>query len=108
MTKTRTFEYISDPSHGWIKVTKSYLSELFGPYWRKFFTCFSYERLSYVYLEEDQDAATFVKKLKELGITPKWRDRHAKIRSRIRNYTPLRPIEPSRFEKTQELLNELL
>ena len=91
MTKTRSFDVYADPGHAWVKVTKSYLCDLFGPDWRKAFTCFSYERLSYVYLEEDQDASTLINKLKEQGITPKWREHVANNRSRIRNYLPLQP-----------------
>ena len=90
--KTRTLEVYSDPSHAWIKVTKPFLADLFGPYWRAHFTPFSYERLSYVYLEEDCDARTLINRLKEQGIKVMFKERpQAERLSRIRNYTPLAP-----------------
>lgn len=88
----RTFEYFHDPSHGWIKVKMDVLITLFGGSWRSSFSPFSYEKGDNVYLEEDQDAATFIKRLKEKQISYKFRDRVAsKQLSRIRTYTPLRP-----------------
>ena len=45
------------------------------------------------YLEEDQDAATFIQRLKDNQIQPVWRHYYNKTRySRIRNYSPLQPI----------------
>jgi len=90
--KQRSFDFIQDPGHGWIKVSMSFLAELFGPNWRAKFTPCSYERGSFVYLEEDRDASMFVNRLKELEITFKFRDRSCNERmSRIRNYSPLQP-----------------
>ena len=54
----KKFEVFSDPSHSWIKVKKTFLTYLIGDDWRKHFTSFSYERADFVYLEEDDDAAT--------------------------------------------------
>ena len=61
----------------------------FGDHWRKEFTCFSYERKDHVYLEEDNDARTFVQRLRANGITPDWREHHTNQCSRIRSYHPL-------------------
>ena len=91
--RTRTLEVYSDPSHAWIKVTKTFLADLFGPDWRAYFSPLSYERLSYVYLEEDDDALTLLKRLNERGIQYYLKERsQAKWYSRIRNYTPLAPM----------------
>jgi len=89
--KCRTFEYMSDPQHGWIKVKITFLASVFGGSWRSFFTSFSYERGGYVYLEEDKDALTFIKRLDSLNIDYKFRERPAQQLSRIRNYSPLMP-----------------
>ena len=90
--RPKSFDFIQDPGHGWIKVSMSFLAELFGPNWRAKFTPFSYERGGFVYLEEDRDAITFVNRLKELEIPFKFRDRINNERmSRIRNYSPLQP-----------------
>ena len=90
--KTLCFNVYSDPGHAWIKVNKRTLVTLFGVYWRKSFTCFSYERGDYIYLEEDQDAATLIQRLKDNHIQPVWRQHHTDKRSRIRNYSVLHPI----------------
>ena len=91
--KTLTFEVYSDPGHAWIKVSKKHLTKFFGHAWRKSFTCFSYERGEFTYLEEDCDAASFINKLNESGIKLVLRERgQAKWYSRIRNYSPLQPI----------------
>ena len=91
--KTLTFNVYNDPGHGWIKVSKKTLVKFFGEHWRKSFTPFSYERGEYTYLEEDQDAATFIQRLKDNQIQPVWRHYYNKTRySRIRNYSPLQPI----------------
>ena len=96
--KTRTFPVYADPGHAWVKVEKAFLEQLLGPQWRKQFTCFSYERGDHVYLEEDQDAATFVEACRSAGIEPTWRSSHANWRShanrysRIRSYAPLAPL----------------
>ena len=71
--KTLTFNVYNDPGHGWIKVSKKTLVKFFGEHWRKSFTPFSYERGEYTYLEEDQDAATFIQRLKDNQIQPVWR-----------------------------------
>lgn len=72
----------------------SFLADLFGPRWRSEFTCCSYEKGAFVYLEQDQDASTFINRLKEKNISFKFRDRSCDTRySRVRNYSPLAPID---------------
>ncbi len=90
--KTRTFQVLSDPCHSWVKVSKPFIKSLFGTYWRKSFSCFSYERGDFVYLEEDHDAITLVHKLKEQCIKPIWKETGSNQLSRVRSYQPLQPI----------------
>lgn len=90
--KTLAFDVYNDPGHGWIKVSKKHLIRLFGEQWRKSFTSCSYERGDYTFLEEDQDAATLIQRLKDNQIQPVWRHHHTDRYSRIRNYLPLQPI----------------
>lgn len=90
--KTRTFPVYADPGHAWVKVKKTFLERIVGPQWRKQFTCFSYERGDYVYLEEDQDACLLVIACRNAGIDPVWRHSHSDRPSRIRSYAPLAPL----------------
>ena len=90
--KTRTFQVLSDPNHGWVKVSKPFIKALFGTYWRKSFTCCSYERGDFVYLEQDQDMTTLVIKLKEQCIKPIWKPTRSNQLSRVRSYQHLQPI----------------
>jgi len=92
---TRTFPVYSDPGHAWIRVPIDYLVRIIGPNWRKAFTSFSYERGSYVYLEEDEDARRFIELSCVAGIKPLLKPAStgaATKRSRIRNYAPLAPL----------------
>jgi len=92
--KTRTFPVYSDPGHAWVKVPIAFLTEVVGLQWRTHFTCFSYERGAYVYLEEDQDARTFIDWCRTAGIEPVFKEGSscASRYSRIRNYAQLAPI----------------
>ena len=78
------FKFYCDAGHGWLAVKRKFLSEL-GILSK--ISRFSYERGKTVYLEEDADASTFIKKLKSEGINyeivepSKWPDR-----SPIRSY----------------------
>jgi len=81
------FEFISDPGHGWLKVTVRDLAALklsptdFSPY--------SYRNKSALYLEEDQDAGIFINVWRAANPDKqiKFRDRCARERqSRVRNY----------------------
>lgn len=92
--KRRTFYVYSDPGHSWVKVPKSFLEVHLGEHWRKVFTSFSYERGDYVYLEEDCDAYTFSKRIRDAGIEPIYKEGSScsSKYSRIRNYQPLAPM----------------
>lgn len=92
--KRTTFYIYSDPGHSWVKVPKLILDVYLGANWRKLFTPFSYERGQHVYLEEDCDARTFDRRIRDAGITPIYKEGScASTRlSRIRNYQPIAPI----------------
>ena len=91
--KTLTFKVWHDPGHAWIKCSKKRLVRFFGEHWRKEFTPYSFEKGDYVYLEEDDDASTLIKRLKENGITPVWDSHYNQTKySKIRNYPRLSPI----------------
>ena len=87
--KTLTFDVYNDPGHGWIKVSFARLIRIIGPDWRSAFTPFSFERGCHAYLEEDCDAARFVKACQAIGIEPRWRMHYAESESRIRDYPSL-------------------
>jgi len=61
----QTFDYISDPGHGWIKCNKSLLEEL-GIAGR--ISSYSYMLGDYAYLEEDCDASILCGALNDNGI----------------------------------------
>ncbi len=81
----RTFDYIQDAGHGWVKAPINLLAELniLGS-----ISTYSYVRGAYVYLEEDCDAAIFMNAFNNLfGHDPKLRSRVAREkRSKIRSY----------------------
>ena len=80
----KVFDVYCDPSHGWLKVKKSFLERL-GIADR--ITHYSYQRGDYAYLEEDCDASNFVGAYEDMfKIRPKFRVHHSDKLSRIRNY----------------------
>ncbi len=84
----KTFDFISDPGHGWIKCQKSLLSSL-GIAER--ISTYSYMLGDYAYLEEDCDASILCKALTDSKIQFKFRERHCENRqSKIRNYPTYR------------------
>lgn len=84
MRKNRTFTYITDSGHGWVKVPLKDIVNLglvndIGGY--------SYKRGDYVYLEEDCDYPKVLRELRARGVEVKYRLINCKTRpSRIRNY----------------------
>lgn len=90
--KTLTFDVYCDPGHAWVKVSKKQLVRFFGDHWRKSFSSCSHERGDHVYLEEDQDAATWVQRLRDNQVHPVWREHSSSKLSRIRNYPYLSAI----------------
>ena len=91
--KTRSFRFYSDPGHGWVRVPIPFLVQIIGADWRKVFTPFSYERGTYVYLEEDEDAARFIQRSRTAGIEPVLKPASTGVAtySRIRTYARLTP-----------------
>lgn len=81
----KTFDFISDPGHGWVKVPVSLLQALCIS---NEITRYSYRRGAYAYLEEDCDASLFHKAYTDCyGFPPKYRERNAGQRcSRVRGY----------------------
>lgn len=77
------FDVYSDPSHGWLKVTRKKLESLGIS--GQISSC-SYQRGDWVYLEEDCDAGIFINALKAIGKTVEFREHHTDKRSRIRGY----------------------
>jgi len=80
--KTLEIEFISDPGHGWIKISKKIrLGLKFTPY--------SYQDKNYLYLEEDLDASKYLDKLKANGIKYTFKETILNHESSIRNMDPL-------------------
>ena len=81
----KTFDYIQDPGHGWVKVPLDLLRELGIA---EQISCFSYYRSGSAYLEEDSDTALFFNAYRaRFGHDPKLRSRIARERhSRVRGY----------------------
>jgi hypothetical protein len=81
----KSFEFVEDAGHGWVKVPKSLLAELGIA---SQITDCSYQRGEYAYLEEDTDRTLFENAFKEkFGVSPNLRERVVD-NSRIRNYEP--------------------
>jgi len=83
----KQFDFIQDPSHGWVKVPLMLLIELGIA---DQVTSFSYYNNGHVYLEEDCDASRFAQAFADrFGFEPKFRERVARERrSRVRGYMP--------------------
>ena len=81
----KSFDFISDPGHGWIKVPFDLLQAL-GITTN--ISRHSYMRGEYAYLEEDRDASLFHQAFeKHYGKPPQYRMRVAGQKSsRVRNY----------------------
>jgi hypothetical protein len=81
----KTFNYYSDPGHGWLKVPLSLLDQLGIT---NKITRYSHTRKGFAYLEEDQDASTFMEAFRaRFGISPKIREYCARSKSsKIRSY----------------------
>jgi len=85
----KKYDWFSDPGHGWIKIKRQELIDL-GI--EKEITEYSYQRGDFVYLEEDQDASTFIDALEKKEGTKfmniDLRHHIANRLSRIRGYEP--------------------
>ena len=76
-----TFNFHTDPGHGWLEVPRS---ELVGLGIDGEITSFSYEKGDLAYLEEDCDAGTFVKAYQEKH------GRKVQINEYYKEVTPIR------------------
>ena len=83
--KSKTYEYIQDPGHGWMKVTSAEVYRLGIRV-----THYSYERGDHLYLEEDCDMSAFLQAKDARGEPWKLQQRHVE-NTRIRNYPSARP-----------------
>jgi hypothetical protein len=81
--KTYNCTAFSDPSHGWLRVSKTLVLSL-GIY--ENISSFSYENGRFVYLEEDRDYALFLDAMTKVGRPLNIREVFAKGPSKIRNY----------------------
>lgn len=78
------FRFISDPGHGWLEVPMQ-LIDLLGI--KDQISRYSYRQGNMAYLEEDCDAAEFMRACKQQGITVEYDDiyqEHTSIRSYAR------------------------
>jgi hypothetical protein len=81
-----TRKYYSDPGHGWIAVKYQEIIDL-GIADK--ITSFSYKKGKTIYLEEDQDASTYIKAYKEhYGEEVNFIRKNTNKNSPIRNYEP--------------------
>lgn len=87
--KTRTYDFISDPGHGWIKVPRKQLDDLNIA---DKITRYSYQRNGHVYLEEDCDATTFSDAMEQTGFLLRFRSRISDKQSKVRSYEPYRSV----------------
>lgn len=79
-----------DPGHSWAKVPRKTLHDL-GIADR--ITAYSYQRGEYVYLEEDQDMATFLYAYRaHFSCIPSFTERHTNRSSKIRSYSHYRSV----------------
>jgi len=81
----KTFNFYTDPGHGWIKVSRKVIEEL---NLLPVITHCSYVRNDFFYLEEDLDADNFIQAFeKKYGIRPKFITHVSNKSSKIRSYS---------------------
>jgi hypothetical protein len=81
--KTKFYNFYSDPSHGWLKVSRSEVDKLGIA---EKISTFSYKNGDNIYLEEDYDALLFIKAQEAKGIEVKFKESSTNRSSKIRNY----------------------
>ena len=81
--KKRVFDFRADPGHGWLVVNYQDLVTCAVEY---LITQYSYMKGDKVYLEEDQDAQTFLNAALSLGWEMTFRETHINRSSPIRKY----------------------
>lgn len=79
------FNFYSDPGHGWLRVDLASITAVgLTP---ASFSQYSYQQGPWLYLEEDQDASTFVKAFMDRhNRPPVVKEHHSNEDSVIRNY----------------------
>ena len=85
LSPTHTAQFIVDPSHAWLVVETSALTEL-GI--ENEISSYSYRNGTKVYLEEDSDAPKFIRAMAAKGIKVITEDRYTDSPSRVRGYAP--------------------
>ena len=81
----RRLTYYTDPGHGWLRVDRDDLDALDIAHK---ITPYSYERGPWVYLEEDQDATTYLEAARAAG----WRVT-TRTNNEARNDSPIRRLD---------------
>jgi hypothetical protein len=85
----RTFAFIQDPGHGWLRVPKAEFDAMAIS--DKISDC-SYQSDKYVFLEEDVDMGVFMEARETRGIVTKTKPYQNKSReSKIRKYPSYKP-----------------
>ena len=79
----RKYQVYEDPAHAWLKVKKSELQKLGID---NQITAFSYQKGENAYLEEDQDAGTFINAKKQQNEEVETNSNFTNKSSKIRNY----------------------
>ena len=84
MNKDKTYIFHSDSGHGWLAVKRNELTELnIG----EKISHYSYQKGDTVYLEEDQDATTFIIEFEKMfGCKPLFKESYIDGYSPIRSY----------------------
>ena len=85
----RTFDFYSDPGHGWLRVPRALIKTLGIEHE---ISNYSYKRREHAYLEEDSDARLFLTKYLQLTgksarLNHHWTNKQSKIRS-YQDYCP--------------------
>lgn len=83
-----TYEFHTDPGHGWLKVPRARINELKI---QNKITHYSYEKDGFVYAEEDVDFGIIYQALKNIGIQLKTIEINSDNESVIRNYKSFKP-----------------
>ena len=81
--KNKTYIFYNDPGHAWLRVHRAELIELGIA--AAVSRC-SYQKGSFVYLEEDCDAPLFIKAKESKGCHISIKDKHSNCSSKIRRY----------------------
>ena len=81
----RTFAYIQDPGHGWLRVPNAEFAQY--PEIHSLVSTYSYQSDKYVFLEEDVDMQLFIDARTKAGVVTKTKPYQNKSReSKIRKY----------------------